>query len=296
MKQFYLITLFLLVKIAATYAQKPMTIHNDSALFGTKYLSGLWVTIPEVKAENLKTRWIKTIQKGTKSKVSTVKNEMTIYGAILPSIQKGNINVMSQIENLDSLSRLFVSVETSRDIFIVPESALFDNFYKYVFKFAKEQYIETAKDQLAIEESKLRDIEKDLKTARKEKEKSEKDIQASKIKISEENDKINAINKEISILSSTIESSSSYLSTMEDGDLKKTKQSELKDLQKKKKGLLKDINNAENRISRANTSIEDQRKNIELNERTQEEIKQSINLQKTVVAKFQKKLKTIEAY
>lgn len=286
----------IMMSLSVAEAQKPITIAEDSVKFGNRYFPGFWLTIPEAKPENVKTSWIKAIQKGTKSKVSINKNEMTLFGAIISDIYDGGINIMSKVVDGDSLTELFVCAETTRDVFIGRTSEEYDNLNTYLKKFAKGQYVIVAKDQLSAEESMLKSLEKELKSARKDKEKSEKSIQSSKVNITQQNDKIRGLNKEIEILDIKIGNSSELLSTMEDGDAKKEKKSELKTLQKKKKTLLKSINSAENRISKANTSIDDNTRNIQLSESTQKELIDKINQQKIIIVKFQKKLKTIEAY
>lgn len=296
MKKLLGISLFVLLFNSFTTAQKPITLTQDSTKIGNRYFPGFWLGIPEVKPEIVKNKWIKTIEKGTKSKVSTDKNEMTLFGAIIPDVCNSNINIMSKTADDDSLTRLFVCVETTRDNFIGRNSEEYSKLNAYLRKFAKEQYLVAANNQLSDEENKLQDLEKDLKSARKNKEKFEKEIQSSKVRISEQNDKISAINKELDVVNVSIDNSTSMLSTMADDETKKAKQAELKDFQKKKKGLLKDINSAENSISKANTSIDDNTKNIELNTVTQNELSENINQQKLVITRFQKKVKAIESY
>lgn len=296
MKPFFYILAIILFSFSVVIAQKPITLTEDSVKFGNRFFPGFWLTIPEAKPEVVKTNWIKAIEKGTKSKVNFKNNEMTLFGALLPNFTKGSVNIMSKVESGDSLTQLFVSVETVRDVFVGETSEEYNKLSAYLKKFGKDQYIIVAKDQLSTEESKLKAMEKELKSARKEKEKFDKSIQSSKVNITQQNDKITGINKEIEMLDIKIDNSSTLLSTMDDGDAKKTKKSELKALQKKKKGLLKDINSAENSISKANTGIGDNTKNIELNEVTQKELADKITQQKLALSRFQKKLKTIEAY
>jgi len=285
-----------MVCLPTAKAQKPITLAEDSVKFGNRYFPGFWLSIPEVKPELVKTNWIKAIEKGTKSKVSGNKNEMSLIGANIPDIYKGGVNIVSKILDRDSLIQLFVSVETTRDNFIVSTSGDYGNLKKYLNKFAKGQYAAVAKNQLSAEEAKLKNLEKELKSARKNKEKSDKGIQSANVRISGQNDKISGINKELDILDIKIGNCSTLLSTLDEGDARKAKQSELKDLQKKKKSLLKDINSAENNISKANIAIQDNKKEIELNEVKQTEIGERINQQKLVVDKYVQKLKVIEAY
>lgn len=296
MKHLLYFTFFLLTNLSVLNAQKPIALTEDSVKFGNRYFPGFWLSIPEVKTEVVKASWIKATEKGTKSKVTVDKNEMTLFGAIIPDVSGGNMNIMSKVIDHDSLTKLFVCVETTRDNFIGKTSDEYDKLSKYLKKFAKGQYVSVVKDQVSTEEGKLRDIEKELKSARKNQLKFEKDIQSSRVRISQENDKIAGINKELEVTDAGVDNITTLLSAMADGEARKTKQAELKDLQKKKKGLIKDINSAENRISKANTSIEDNTKNIELNGDTQKELGENINQQKLVIARFQKKLKTIESY
>ena len=295
--KYFLYSLFIfLFAISVANAQKPITLAEDSVKFGNRYFPGFWLTIPEVKPETVKAGWIKAIEKGTKSKVTTDKNEMSIFGAIIADITKSSVNIMSKTVDQDSITMLFVSVETTRDNFVGSSSNEYAKLNKYLKKFAKDQYVISTKNQLAAEDGILRNLEKDMKTTRKRKEKFEKSIQSSKVRITEQNDKIAAKNKELEVLEIRINNSSTILSTIVDDDAKKAKKSDLKDLQKKKKSLLKDINSADNAISKANTSIQDEQAEIDSNMVKQGELGDKISQQKLVVAKYKQKLKTIEAY
>ncbi len=296
MKYFLYTSLFLLISISAVKAQQSITIAEDSVKFGNRYFPGFWLAIPEVNPETVKASWIKAIEKGTKSKVVTDKNEMSLFGANLSDIIKSSVNIMSKTDDQDTVTMLFVSVETTRDNFISSSSDEYSKLNKYLKKYAKDQYAIIAKKQLSAEETKLKDLNSELKTVRKSKERLEKGIQSSKVRISGQNDKIDGINKQLDILEIKIGNSSTVLSTMENQDTIKAKKSELKDLQKKKKSLLKDINSAQNSISKENSSIDENRKEIDSKDATQNELGDKISQQKQVVARFEQKLKTIQSY
>lgn len=277
-------------------AQKPITLTSDTVKIGNTRFPGFWLGIPEVKHEKVRENWSKTILKGTKSKILTVNNEMTLFGAIIPEVYDGNVNIMSKIDDRDSITMLFVCFETTRDNFIVKSSEQYEKLSKYLKKFAREQYLTVAKEQLSVEEDKLDNLEKELKSVRRDKEKMEKDIQISQVRITQENDNTSSLKKELEVIDSDIDYKSSQLSTMENGDVKKEKQSELKDIQKKKKGLLKDINSCENRISKEETSISDNKRNIELNSLTQTELLEKIKQQSISIEKHQQKVKNIVSF
>ncbi len=295
MKRVFYFALIFLTSITIAKAQKPITLSPDSVKFGSRYYPGFWLGIPEARPADVKADWIKAIEKGTKSKVTTDRNEMTLFGALLPNFTKGSVNIMSKIAEKDSLSLLFVSVETSRDNFVNTNSEEYAALSKYLNKFGKTQYTTTAKKQLAAEESKLQDLEKELKATRKNKEKLEKNIQSAQVKITGQNDKIKSIEQELSTLDIKIGNASTALSVIEDGDAKKAKKSELKSLQKTKKSLLNDSNAAQSKITKANTSIADSKNEIKINLVSQQELADKIAQQKLNVSKYQQKLKNIEA-
>lgn len=288
--------LFLLSITYSSFAQKPITLQADSSRIGNTVFPGFWLTIPEVKPEVVKNNWTKTILKGTKSKISGEYNEMTLFGAIIPDIMDGNINIMSKIEDADSATRLFVCIEKSRDNFVLKSSAEYERTGKFLRKFAREQYAALTKKQVDSEDEKLRDLEKELKSVRRDKEKLEKDIQSAQVAITQANDDIASYNKELDILAISIDNASTLLSTMPDDEQKKTKQSELKDLQKKKKGIMKDINSAENKITKSNTRIDDDNRDISLNMVSQNDLLERIKQQKINIQQYNRKLKIIEAY
>ena len=295
MNRFIHFALIFLTTASVAIAQKPITLSPDSVKFGSRYYPGFWLGIPEARAADVKADWIKAIEKGTKSKVTTDRNEMTLFGAIIPNFTKGSVNILSKIAEKDSLSLLFVSVETARDNFVYTNSEEYEALSKFLKKFGKTQYTATAKKQLADEETKLQDLEKELKTTRKNKEKLEKNIQSAQVKITGQNDKIKSIEQELSALDIKINNASSALSVLDEGDAKKAKKSELKSLQKTKKNLLKESNSAESTIAKANTSITDSKNAIEQNLASQQDLAEKITRQKQNVAKFQQKLKNIEA-
>ncbi|MFH1120741.1 MAG: hypothetical protein V1775_13040 [Bacteroidota bacterium] len=280
----------------ATNAQKPIKLSDDSVKFGNTHCPGIWVDIPEVNLETVRTNWIKSLEKGTKSKALITGHEITIFGALLKDVVETPVNIFSAVNGQDSIVRLFAAVELKRDEFTTIDSKEHEQLKITLKQFAKDQYLKVAKDQLSDQEAKLKDLEKELSSMRKEKDKLEKEIQSANTTISEENYKITSVKKEMSVTDASLDAKSTELSTMADGDAKKAAQSEAKDLQKKKKEHLKDISNAENRISKAKTLIQDNNTGISQNLRNQEAVQIKITAQQQEVKKYTDKLSTIESY
>lgn len=279
-----------------SFGQKPIKITDDSLKFGNTSCPGIWVEIPEVNIEVIRNSWVKTIEKGTKSKSIVAGNEITLFGALIKDITETPVNVFSSVNGQDSLVRLFVALELSRDVFTGINSREHEQLKSFVKQFAKDQYIKVAEDQLSVQESKLKELEKELSSARKAKEKLEKEIQSANTSISEENYKISSIKKELSVTESSLDLKSTELSTMPEGEARKAVQGEVKELQKQKKNQLKAISVAENKISRAKTVISDNNNEITKNLKVQEDLVEKIGGQEAVVSKYSDKLKTIESY
>lgn len=296
MKTGIYITLLLIITISAANAQKPLKMTDDSVKFGNTMCPGVWVDIPEVNLETVRTEWKKAVEKGTKSNALVTGNEITIFGAVLKDISDVPVNIFSEVQLQDSMVRLFSAVEMRRDEFTKVNSKEHEQLKKALKQFAKDQYVKVAQDQLSKEESTLTDLEKELSSIRKEKEKLEKEIQSANTTISEEDYKLASVKKAMEVTDADLDSKSTELSTMADGDAKKATQSEVKDLQKEKKSQLKDIGSSESKISKSNTLIGDNNNAILENLKKQEALVEKINTQKLEVDKYTNKLKTIESY
>jgi len=290
------LSLIIIFSMVTAQAQKPLKITDDSVKFGNTLCPGIWIDIPEVNIEIIRAAWIKTIEKGTKSKAIVTGQEITLFGALLKDITEAPVNIFSSIEGRDSVVRLFTALELKRDEFTLINSSEHEQLKIYVKQFAKDRYIKVAEDQLSAEESKLKNLTKELSSMRKVKEKLEKEIQSANTTISEENYKVSSTKKELAETEASLDDKSSELSTMPEGEAKKAVQTEVKDLQKQKKEQLKSISNSEIRISRSKTLIQDNDTKITQNLKDQEDLVIKTNLQEAEVKKYTDKLNTIKSY
>ncbi|MBW6490682.1 MAG: hypothetical protein K0B15_05745 [Lentimicrobium sp.] len=295
MKKLLLLTTFLLIS-GLIYAQKPITFSDDYKSFSNVEFPGIWVSIPEASAEIVQANWVKTIQRGTKSKPVISGQNVSLFGAIIKPIYDGPINIESSILSQDTVVMLFAGVELKRGEFITSGSNEYDRLKTFLKDFAKSEYIKVAEKQLSSEESKLKILEKELSGSRKSTGKFEKKIQSTYSMISKEEDNITSYRKQLQVTDMTIDNASSALSVMTDPDARKAKNTELKAAQKTKKGLMKKISSSENKISKANNSISDMSNSINVNQKAQNDLNLAINAQKMVINEFQNKLKTIKTY
>ena len=298
MKSHFTLSLFILIPFFGIKAQKPVIVSDDSLKIGNSLLPGLSVTIPEVNYDKTMKVWIRDLQSGTRSKVLTENNQMTIFGAKIKTISPNPINVYSKLVSLDSMLRLFVSFEKKKDLYVDRSSgdADYTKAREYLKEFAKNQYIEVAKDQADAEEKKLRDLQKELSSLENEKSRMLKSIQSDNASILSEKDNITIQNNELSTVSAALLEQNNLLATMEAGPAQKEKADQIKELEKRKKKALNSIESSQNKINRSNSNIDKDNNEIPRNERMQEKVREQIIQQEAVYQRYADKLKRIKSY
>ena len=292
-----LLLLFIGFTIAGMlHAQKPITFTDDSQVFGSVVFPGVWVSIPETSLETVQKNWVKTIQKGTKSKPTIEGQTVSLFGALIPEFYDGPVNIESMLRSQDSVVMLFTGVELKRGELATPGSVEYDKLKSYLKSFAKSQYIEVVKNQISLEEKKLKAIEKELSSSRKASSKLERRVQSSQSSISRQEDNTLSLRKHLEVANLEIDKISTRMSLAVDPETKKAAKAEMKKAQKTKKGLLKKVSSSENKISKSSTFITDANNSLSSKRRMQEDLGIQVNSQKLRVNEFKRKLSAIEAY
>ena len=279
-------------------AQKPVLVSEDSLKIGKGRLPGLSVIIPEVNYEKTLKIWIRELESGTKSKIVTENNEMSIFGAKIKEVSPNPVNVYSKMTNLDSALKLNVSFEVKKDQYIESASGETDliKAKNYLKEFAKNQYINLAKDQADAEDKKLRDLQRELSSLEKEKSRFQKSIQSENTSIVTEKDNIAIQNNELASVSAEIIEQNKQLGSMEEGTTKKEKTDYINGLEKRRKKVQSSIESSENRINKANNEIDKANAEIPRNDKMQEQVNEKIEKQQTVYQIFENKIKNIKTY
>lgn len=290
--------ILLLIPFYGIKAQKPIMVYEDSLIIGQSQLPGLSVTIPEADMEKTLKEWINELQSGTRSKVVTDNNEMSIFGAKIVEISSDPVNVYSRIVPQDSMLRLYASFELKKDIYIEPSNSEtgYASAYNYLKEFSKKVYIAVANDQADAEESKLRDLQKELSSLENEKSRMQRSIQSKTSSIASEKENIGVKNNEISAVSAALAEQNALLVRMEAGPAHKEKTELIKELEKRKKRAENSIRSSENKIRKAGSDIDRNTEDLPTNERMQEKVKEDIAAQEAVYQRFLDKLKTIKSY
>ena len=297
MKLNFTLLLVALMPFLGIKGQQPIIVSEDTLEMGKFMLPGLSVTIPETDYDKAVKAWIKDLESGTKSKVMTERDEMSIFGARLKNISPNPVNIYSKFVKLDSMLKLYVSIETKKDEYIEKaNNAEFIKVSDYIKEFAKEQYLDVAKSQADAEEKKLKDLQKELSSLENEKSKMLKTIQTDNASILSEKDNITRQNMELSSVDVSLKEQSSMLAGMEDGPAQKEKANQVKDLEKRKKKALNEIDSSEKKIKKSTEAIEKANKGIPENELMQQNVREQIVLQEGIYQKYASKLNTIKSY
>lgn len=298
MKSLYTLMIITLITFASAYAQRPIRLTEDSVKYGSAKYPGISVTIPEVSYDRTEKNWIKELQSGTRSKVVTENGELSIFGAIVKDISPNPINIYSRLVNNDSLLVLLVSFELKKDQYVEKSTgdAELMAAREYLKEFAKSQYVDFVKDEVQVEDKKLKDLNNELNSLQNEKSKMQKSIQSNRTTITEAKDNILLQNNELTKVTSELIRENNLLTSMEEGAAKEEKASYIKDLEKRKKKILNDIESSENKITKAHNEISEAERNIPKNESQQETLRNKVAQQDQVSKVYTDKLNRVKAY
>jgi chromosome segregation ATPase len=261
-------------------------------------MPSLSVSIPEANYEAVMKSWKKELESVSKSKTIINDNEISLYGANLKSVSPEPVNVYSRIATLDSSLLLTVAFEQKKDSYIEKSKneLTLTKAKEYLKEFARNQYVDVAKDQADAEEKKLNDLEKQLSSLEKEKSRLQKSIASDSSSLFTENENIRIQRNELETVSAEIVEQNKQLTGPSSDPLRKDKEKYLNDLEKRRKKALSSIESSQNKISKTNNEIDKAKYEIPKNEELQLEVKEKIAAQQKVYERYAAKIKAIEAY
>jgi len=293
-----IILLAILMSNTVLNAQKPIKVLEDSIPIGNYLYPGFNVTIPEANFDNTLKNWVKLQETGTKSKVQTENGEMTIFGAIIKQVSPAPVNIYSRLLNEDTLSRLLVTIELKKDLYIEPASGdiQLTAARDYLKDFAKSQYMDVIKEQLAAEEKILRDMNKELGGLESSKSRTQKTARNKRNVVNDEQDKLLVKHNELSMLSNEIIYKNNEMMAMPVGAGRDAMSAQIKELEKRRKKLQREISKGESKINNARSDINQADNSIPRNEQEQGNVRSRIDAQQLVVQSYIDKLNTVKLY
>lgn len=280
------------------FAQKPIEVTEIQCKFSHGEYPGFSLTIPETNYEAIAKSWTKSLEKRTKSSIIVENGEYSIFGALMPEITEDPLNVYSILRSQDSAVVIDVSFELKPKEFLsrAQSEKEFALISDHLYQFGKEEYIKVAEDQLKDEEKILKTQEKELNSLQDEKSKLEKSIVEENNDILNNTDKIDLLTRDASFLNEKIGEEKAELLKLDDEEMQKTKESQIKELEKNKKKVLKDIEDLQKKNVDSKSDITTAEMDIETNVNNQLAKTDEIERQKLVVEKATIKLNTIMNY
>jgi len=280
-------------------AQRPITAEDSKITFKHGTIPGFMLTIPEVTYKAVEESWIKSLEKGTKSKVQNDAGELSIFGAIIKDIAEAPINVYSYIRNQDTVILLAASFELKKNEYISMEGRREESAKArdYLLLFAKDNYLNLAEEQLLSEEKILNKLENDLKSLEDDKTKLEKMIQSNTTTIVATNDELIILRTNLLSLNDELQAQTNQYNMLEEGPARDEKKKYIDDLEKRITNTSKDIESGEKKVADMQAEIEKaQNDSLPANIKEQEQTGKAIDQQKEVVRSFREKCNTIRGY
>lgn len=279
-------------------AQKPIVVSEDTVSFKNAKYPGIVLAIPEFNFESTQKNWIKQLQSGTKSKVVTENQEMTIFGANMKDISPNPINIYSKFINRDTILLLETVFELSKDKFI--EKANGENELTqaklFLKQFAKDQYTDRVEDELASEKKILKDLMNQQESLQDKKMKMQKSIQSNKVDSLQAADNVKVLNSEIEKLTEEIMQQNSQLASMEKGVVRDQKTDYVKSIEKNKRKAFNEVESLSKKIVKLHSENEQYNNDIVKNVSDQEVMKGKVAQQDLIVKKCQDKLTTVKGF
>ena len=223
---------------------------------------------------------------------------MTIFGAIIKEISQAPVNIYSRIMNEDTLSRMLVCIELKKDQYVEAASGdvQLTSARDYLKEFAKEQYMDFIKDELAAEEKILRDLKQELGSLENSKARTQRTAKNNRNTVNDEQEKLLVKHNELSLLSNEIINKNNEMIAMPVGAGRDAMATQVQELEKRRKKLQKEISKGENRINKARSAIDQADRAIPRNDNEQAVMKSKIDAQQAVVQTFIDKLNTVKLY
>ena len=287
----------LLIIISSTsFSQESINAKVDSTSSSKSYQS-YSVDIPQTTLKDIQNDWLKYIAEGNKGKASFVNGEYIQAGAVNKNISPNPFTLYSRLVEIPGGTRITAWLAES-NVADAARGAKNDQnlaVQKMLHDFAVTSYRAAVKDELKVEQNKLADLEKDLKSVIKDEDKSTKAINANERSNERADDAISTNKGDINRATEKISDQKVFVQqTAADPNAKKGAQKTLAEMENDKKDLQKQNEKQNKNIDSRNKENRVEDRNMVAAQQSQEIKIAAIEKQKVVVANVQAKLDNIK--
>lgn len=294
MRLFYIIafTLFSHFLLAQT---KPEIVESLRPMSRGNY-NAFIVEVPQNQLEDLEKSWTNYLKSKEKIKVVNQKGEFAAANVIVRRLGDLPLNLYARFQQTITGTNLSLFVEKDSQFVSQAESPELANQIKlFLFDFYKTAYSEAVKNELKIENKKLKDLESELASLHKSEDKINQNIDKEKREIEKASSNISVKKSEEELKQKEIMmQKEKMLGVTLNAEEKKLQEKQIKAMEKEKKSYIKDQDNDRKKIKKSEASIKKM-------EREMADLKNKINTQnntigqqKEIILKIENKLSTIE--
>ena len=291
------VTLFFICSgFLATYGNvaKKIEVIDVTKVLSFGKQNGIKVNIYQADKKKVEKAWSKAIREKTKSKVENQNNEIFILSTTLEEISPNPVNIYSIINEYPDYVELNAFVEVNgKFISARTNETAYLGARKFLRDFGVACYKEAVKDELNAEETRLGDLERDMKKLINDNDKLHKNI-------SEEERSIDVSEREIQTNELDQKRARGLIEQQKNQIAKLRHEEQIKEAEKVLKGyegdlskLQKQNENMHKDIDKSEAKIRDYKRNIVDNEKEMERKQAEITGQKKVIYAVEKKLQNI---
>lgn len=300
MNKYILLLISLWLLTTGTKAQVDLQVSEEIKKMSLGENPCYIVDIPGADYETVEKAWIKFLEDGTKLKVQSMGNELIIRGAVFKNVTLDSLNVFSSVYKIDTNIRVIVFFELD-SVFIrsgegsTHQKELAASLKSAVRDFAVSQYIEAYDQRIDIEETLLKDLEKERESLSREIEKHQKSIKGNEENIRRSEDAIAIIDSDMELNTTEIGNKKLEVASLrtKDPEMHKMAEKELKTLEKDKKKLGKQREKEKKNMVEYQRNISEAERSISQLEKEVEELEEKIADQKDHIDRLEAERKRI---
>ncbi len=281
----------LCVVTVSAFAQKPVTLSEDTFAMSKGTQTGFQVEIPQITMIEAEKQWLKYVSTGSKGKATVLNGENTQTGVVNPNVSPNPFIVYSKLLETTEGVRLTTWFTENDTVFISKQLNNDQDLavQKYIRDFAVAAYQDAVKDELKAEQDKQKALEKELNSLIKEEEKAAKKISESNRAIQKSTDNIATNNADVQDVSYKISDQKGMVErTASDANANKGAKQTLKDLENQKKKL-------QSQSEAENKNIDAMNKTIREEERKIADLKEKGNSKTTQIEQQKQKVKEVQS-
>lgn len=278
------------------FAQKKLTVSEETRKMSKGPQNAFILEVPQVKAIELRKEWEKYLRDHGKMKIEEFKGELFALQTVIQRISSEPLNHYA-LFNESPVGAVISAFYMIRDSFVSTTNmpAVAQSIQKFMFDFGKATYIKAVEKELNLEQKTLKNKEKELESLMREEDKLQKSIVENKNIIERNEQEIKVKKQEQDLKQKEIMmQKEKMLGISLNPEEKKLQDKIIKEMESEKQKLIKTQQNLRKDIQKKESAIRQAERHI-ANLRSKQDLKRNeIHRQREIVQKVEQKLNEIK--